>query len=202
MLVYYFVEVARPFAEAEPAVLGLLGGLQAAAGVSYREVEVLQTRVGLPHLTIPQRRAVGSGTPMRADGKTTIPLNWDTTGPPALFPRMEADLVIAGRRASSRSGARTNRHSGRWAPRSTASCTASPREPSAGSPSAWQRPRGCAGPDGRFVRQAGAPIRESASAPTGTSQGAPAALHAETEARSASRRRGTFGDVRGNLRSR
>jgi hypothetical protein len=95
MFVYYFVEVARPFAEAEPAALRLGGWLQEAAGASYREGEKMQAKVGLPHLPIAKAVRLEVGTPIRASDITTVPLNWEATGPAALFQIMEADLVIA-----------------------------------------------------------------------------------------------------------
>jgi hypothetical protein len=95
VLVYYFVEVARPFAEAEPAVRRMLGGLQGAAEISYREGERLQGKVGLPHLPVADAVLLEAGTAMRAEGMTTVPLTWRATGSTTLFPRMEADLIIA-----------------------------------------------------------------------------------------------------------
>lgn len=93
MFVYYFVHIEAPFLRAETAVLGQVGALPVLADESYREGAALwprdseATRVGPVRLI--------AAVPTRGPSETVIPLLWQATGPPILFPAMEADLVVA-----------------------------------------------------------------------------------------------------------
>jgi hypothetical protein len=97
MFVYYFVHVPASFESAERSVLDVLGGLDDFAERAYREGEEIRARLGigseLPLFAKTVRIEVAS--PLRGKHETTIPLTWEATGTPGLFPRMEADLVIA-----------------------------------------------------------------------------------------------------------
>jgi hypothetical protein len=97
MFVYYFVHVPASFEGAERSVLDALGGLDDFAQSAYRDGEEIRARLGIagdPHLFAKSVR-IGIGRPLRGKHETTIPLTWEATGTPGLFPRMEADLVIA-----------------------------------------------------------------------------------------------------------
>jgi hypothetical protein len=94
MLVYYFVEIDAPFAHAEEALLKRLAGLSGSAGLAYREGERLGAKVGLA-APIAKTVRVTVGEPIRSEDHTIVPLRWEATGPTGLFPKMEADLLLA-----------------------------------------------------------------------------------------------------------
>ena len=93
MLVYDFVAVPLPFGDAEERLLHELEGLERCADSAYRDGETLGVRIGL---VVPLAKTVrlAHGAPVRATEQTTVPLTWRATGTPALFPVMEADLVL------------------------------------------------------------------------------------------------------------
>jgi hypothetical protein len=95
MLVYSFAEIHRPFEEAEPILEKLLDGLSEAADIAYRRGEELLAEVG-PGPRLLARTVRLHGGPARCSGgETIIPLTWEATGASGLFPRMEADIVLA-----------------------------------------------------------------------------------------------------------
>lgn len=95
MLVYYFVEVARSFEDAESVLFKLLGGLSEAADIAYRQGEELRAQLG-PHHAGPHKTVrMHVGEPLRREDQTTIPLRWEATGAATLFPSMQADLTLA-----------------------------------------------------------------------------------------------------------
>jgi hypothetical protein len=94
MFVYYFVHVERPFDEVEPALLRMLPGLRGWAEDAYREGERLRARIG-PGGRAAKNVRIEAGRPARGANETWLPLSWEATGAPGLFPRMEADVVIA-----------------------------------------------------------------------------------------------------------
>lgn len=97
MFVYYYVLVSRPFPEVEGDLLALLGGLDGWATAAYRDGEELRARlaVGGERSPIAKTVRLEVGTPLRGMTETAVPLSWEATGTPGLFPRMEADLVVA-----------------------------------------------------------------------------------------------------------
>ncbi|MGZ4104722.1 MAG: hypothetical protein ACXVQ6_06335 [Actinomycetota bacterium] len=99
MFVYYFTHVRRSFEAVETPMLALIGGFDGFAAAAYREGEALGTPIGVGgngEPLIAKKVRIEVGTPSRASGVTTIPLVWEATGAPGLFPRMEADLIVAG----------------------------------------------------------------------------------------------------------
>lgn len=95
MFVYYFVHLPHPREEVEGALLDGLEGLPALADLAYRKGEELCTRIGLRRGALAKEVKLDVGAPRRGEGETTLPLTWEATGPSSLFPRMEADLVVA-----------------------------------------------------------------------------------------------------------
>jgi hypothetical protein len=95
MFVYYFVHVDRPFAEVEQQILRALPGLRGWASDAYREGEKLYARVGTRTGKIAKNVEITVLEPVRGAGETWIPIEWHATGAPALFPRMQADIVVA-----------------------------------------------------------------------------------------------------------
>ncbi|MGH2655537.1 MAG: hypothetical protein ACRDIZ_02360 [Actinomycetota bacterium] len=94
MFVYYFVPLARaPFEVARRALLATVEDLPEAAAVAYRQGEEIRARLSGGGLAKTVRLELG--TPLDSGGQVTIPLLWEATGTPSLFPRMEADLTLA-----------------------------------------------------------------------------------------------------------
>lgn len=98
MFVYYFVHVSQPFEVVERRLLdqvNLLGGF---ADAAYREGEKLRDKVGVgrDHPVVAKTVRLMIGTPLRGGHQTTVPFAWEATGTPGLFPRLDADLILAG----------------------------------------------------------------------------------------------------------
>jgi hypothetical protein len=95
MFTYYFVVVPGLFEDVERALLELLDGLPGHADVAYREGEELRTRLRPGDRAIAKTVRLYLGNPHHQDDQVRIPLTWEATGTPGLFPRMDADLVLA-----------------------------------------------------------------------------------------------------------
>jgi hypothetical protein len=95
MFVYYYVEVERPFEEVEPQILRMLPGLRGWAEQAYREGEHLYARMGTRGGRIAKTIEMTVGEPARGAVETWIPVEWEATGVPGLFPRLRADIVVA-----------------------------------------------------------------------------------------------------------
>ena len=95
MFVYYYLHIEKPFVEVEPALLRMLPGLRGWAEQAYREGERLRTRIGTQRSKVAKTVEMEVGEPARGATQTWIPLQWEATGVPGLFPKMEADVVIA-----------------------------------------------------------------------------------------------------------
>ena len=97
MFVYYFVHVNRPFSKVEPALLAQLNKLGSFADAAYREGENLRDKIGVrsDHPAMAKTVQLVAGIPLRSDQQTTVPLAWEATGTPGLFPKLEADLIVA-----------------------------------------------------------------------------------------------------------
>jgi len=94
MFVYYYIHVERPFEEVEPALLRMIPGLRGWAEDAYRDGEHLRTRVGTRG-GILAKSEVTAGSPVRGASETWIPIRWEATGAPSLFPSLEADVIAA-----------------------------------------------------------------------------------------------------------
>lgn len=94
MFIYYFVIVDLPFEQVEPAVLQALPGLAGWADDAYRDGEHIRTRVGSEMVAKTVELTVAE--PSRGAIETWIPIEWCATGAPSLFPRMQAEIVVAG----------------------------------------------------------------------------------------------------------
>jgi hypothetical protein len=97
MFVYYYVHVNRPFGEVEPSLVSNVGLLGSFADEAYREGEHLRDKVcvrnGRPGIA--KTVQLLAGTPLRGAQQTTLPFAWEATGTPGLFPKLDADLVVA-----------------------------------------------------------------------------------------------------------
>lgn len=96
VFVYYFVYVDRPFRKVEGELLDRLEELGAWASEAYRDGEDIRARMAFGKVPLLAKEvSLNAGEPIRAHAHTTVPLMWDATGSPGLFPRMLADLVVA-----------------------------------------------------------------------------------------------------------
>jgi hypothetical protein len=97
MFVYYFVHVNRPFTEVEPQLVSQLNSFGSLADAAYREGEDLRDKigVGLDHPVMAKTVQLVAGIPLRGGQQTTIPVAWEATGTPGLFPKLDADLIVA-----------------------------------------------------------------------------------------------------------
>jgi hypothetical protein len=95
MFIYYFVVAPGPFEDVERALLDVLVGLPGQADVAYREGEELRSRLRSGQGAVAKTVRLHVGNPHQQDGQVRIPLTWEATGTPGLFPRMDADLVLA-----------------------------------------------------------------------------------------------------------
>jgi hypothetical protein len=73
----------------------MLPGLRGWAERAYRDGEVLRTRVGTRRDVVAKEIRLEVMPPARGATQTLIPIRWEATGAPALFPKLEADLVVS-----------------------------------------------------------------------------------------------------------
>jgi hypothetical protein len=96
VFVYYFVYVDRPFRNVERELLERFEELGAWASAAYRDGEDIRARLAVGNTPVLAKEvSLHVGEPIRAHAHTTVPLMWDATGSPGLFPRMLADLIVA-----------------------------------------------------------------------------------------------------------
>lgn len=96
MFIYYFVHLNRPFSEARGELLEVLSGLDQMATAAYREGEEIRARIGVgesPAVAKTVRLEVGE--PVGEEETMLLPIVWEATGTPGLFPRMDAEVVLA-----------------------------------------------------------------------------------------------------------
>jgi len=98
LFLYYYAQIELPFAVVERRLMSLLSGLGDLAADSYREGETLRTKMGFgssPSPLVAKKVDVTVGRPLRGESETEIPLTWQATGTPGLFPSMDAGIVVA-----------------------------------------------------------------------------------------------------------
>jgi hypothetical protein len=97
MFVYYFVHVNRPYDQVAPALVSKLNLFGSFADAAYREGENLRDKVGVRGDRPVMAKTVQllAGTPIRGGQQTTVPFAWEATGTPGLFPKLDADLIVA-----------------------------------------------------------------------------------------------------------
>jgi hypothetical protein len=97
VFIYYFVHLNRPFSAARSQLLQVVGGLDGMAAAAYREGEEIRGRIsvggGYPAVAKTVRLRVGE--PVWEHETMLLPIVWEATGTPQLFPQMEADIVLA-----------------------------------------------------------------------------------------------------------
>jgi hypothetical protein len=96
MFLYYFVHVEAPFSAVEEQLRSGGGGLDRMAAEAYRDGESIRARIGPgnEHPLLAKSVRITLGTPRDGDCETTFPIVWEATGVPALFPRLDGDLVV------------------------------------------------------------------------------------------------------------
>jgi len=97
MFVQYYGEVPRPYEAVVDRCPRVLVQLEGWAQLSYRDGEAIRAKMG--------PRGEGSlmaktvrlevGDVVESTDARRIPLTWEATGTPGLFPKMDAELVIA-----------------------------------------------------------------------------------------------------------
>jgi hypothetical protein len=94
MLIHYFVEVPMACDQVVPRLADAGERLDEWALAAYQRGEAMQVRVG-PRAVITKRVELDLGRPAEGNGSTVFPLRWRPAGAGALFPAMEADVVVA-----------------------------------------------------------------------------------------------------------
>lgn len=97
MFVHYYAEIGRPFSEIEPRLLDVLASMDVWAAAAYRKGEEIRARIGVggERALIAKQVRLRIRDPLRGEISTIVPLSWEATGTPGLFPTMDADLVLA-----------------------------------------------------------------------------------------------------------
>jgi hypothetical protein len=94
VLVHYFGYIHGTLEEVARALNRSTGEMSAWAQMAYRQGEALYTSI-TPGMGIPAKEVeLTVGSPTRNRGRVIVPLVWEATGPGAIFPTMEADLVL------------------------------------------------------------------------------------------------------------
>jgi len=96
VFIYYFVHLNRSFEEARGNLLEVLSGLDGMAAAAYREGEEIRARIGVGEShAVAKTVRLEVGEPVGEDETMLLPIVWEATGTPGLFPRMEAEVVLA-----------------------------------------------------------------------------------------------------------
>jgi len=98
MFVYYYLHVNSPFAVVDRRLRGLLAGLDGIATAAYRDGETLRGKIGVGGSIEPlvaKTVRIDVGLPQSGEVEMSVPIAWEATGTPGLFPTMEGDIVIS-----------------------------------------------------------------------------------------------------------
>lgn len=97
MFVQYYSEVPRPYGEVAERCPLVLGRIEGWAETSYRDGEAIRERVGPrgDKNLVAKTVRMEVGEPVVSSDARRIPLTWEATGTPGLFPKMNAELVVA-----------------------------------------------------------------------------------------------------------
>ena len=95
MLVRYYVDLHRPLEEVERMLAVSRDHLGAWAAAAYREGENLRGRIGFGPGPLSKTVEIEIGEPMHGTETVTYPVIWSASGPAAIFPSMDAEIVIA-----------------------------------------------------------------------------------------------------------
>ena len=95
MFVRYETEVPLSMPIVESALDGIESQLSALADLAYREGEELRSRVGPGPGNLAKEVRLEIGSPQIHRTGLIYPVSWSAVGAEALFPRLNADLVIS-----------------------------------------------------------------------------------------------------------
>lgn len=97
MFLQYYGHVARPLSEIEQRLPELGSEIAGWGEGTYRDGEALRLKVGTDQNggLVAKSVSLTLGPPDRGHDTIRMPLAWEATGTPGLFPRMSADLVLA-----------------------------------------------------------------------------------------------------------
>ncbi len=97
VFVQYYGEVARPYERVVSRCPLVLAQLEGWAQASYRDGEAIRAKVGPRGETSLVAKAVHLrvGKVVESSDARRVPLTWEATGTPGLFPKMDGELVIA-----------------------------------------------------------------------------------------------------------
>lgn len=95
MLIRYYVDVHRSLEEVEELLAVSRDHLGAWASAAYRDGEQLRGRIGFGPGPLSKTVEIEVGDPMHGTETVTYPVVWRASGPAAIFPSMDAEIVIA-----------------------------------------------------------------------------------------------------------
>lgn len=95
MFVQYFSYAERPLGEVIARFEAALDEFNGWAVESYRSGEALRTRIGPGDSGVAKEIRLEIGSPLSSRTATRVPITWEATGTPGLFPRMAAELVFS-----------------------------------------------------------------------------------------------------------
>lgn len=95
MFVSHVTRVSLPFEAAADRFAHISGDLAGLVHGAYREGEKLQTKVGTGSPMLAKRVLLEVGQAVRTPTELTVPVSWEATSTPHLFPRMDAQLALA-----------------------------------------------------------------------------------------------------------
>jgi hypothetical protein len=93
--VHDFVYVRAPLETVKHRVVSSEEWMSTLAARAYEDGERLRLRLGPGGVGLSKRVEMTLGSPIARQDAVVIPLRWEATGAPGLFPVMEADLEIA-----------------------------------------------------------------------------------------------------------
>ncbi len=94
MFVRYFTHVPAGLGVAQERIEGVRSNLGQWAGVAYRDGEALRARVGPEPSRFAKEVDVVMGPPEVRNAGVVFPVHWSATGAEALFPKLDANLIL------------------------------------------------------------------------------------------------------------
>ncbi len=96
LLIQHTTALAIPFEVASERLQRHIDVLLADVHGALEYGESIRTRLGVGgnQLRIEKMVNMTVGAPLELTDRLVVPLRWEATGPPSLFPRMDADLIL------------------------------------------------------------------------------------------------------------
>lgn len=95
MLIRYYVDVHRSLEQVEEMLAVSRDDLGAWASAAYRDGEQIRGRIGFGPGPLSKTVEIEVGEPMHGTETITYPVVWQVSGSAAIFPSMDAEIVIA-----------------------------------------------------------------------------------------------------------